>query len=42
MIHLVGDGLYLHALVGARPHPLDEQVVDRLVELVSPDVTQRR
>lgn len=34
-VHLVGDGLYLHALVGARPHPLDEQVVQRLIELAA-------
>ncbi len=31
LIHLVGDGLYLHALVGARPDALDAAVVARLV-----------
>ena len=35
MIHLVGDGLYLHALVGARSHPLDEEVVRRLIEFAT-------
>ncbi len=32
---LVGDGLYLQALVGAPPDELDEQVVLRLVELAA-------
>lgn len=34
LVHLVGDGLYLHSLVGSQAHPLDAQVVERVVGFV--------
>jgi len=35
LVQLVGDGLYLHALIGSVQHDEDEQVVARVVALVA-------
>lgn len=32
IIHLVGDGLYLHAIIGDQVSPVDEQVIQRVIE----------
>ncbi|ACQ81649.1 transcriptional regulator, TetR family [Beutenbergia cavernae DSM 12333] len=34
LVQLVGDGLYLHALLGADSEPLDSAVVERVIALV--------
>ena len=35
LVQLVGDGLYLHALIGSVQHDEDEQVIARVVALVA-------
>jgi AcrR family transcriptional regulator len=41
LVQLVGDGLYLHALIGSVQHDEDEQVIARVVALVAEHEAER-